>query len=47
MAQSCKANVKDTDFESNSQLPDHLGRLVLGCEANVKDTDFESNSQQV
>ena len=41
----CEANVKDTDFESNSQLMEISNFLKIGCEANVKDTDFESNSQ--
>ena len=41
----CEANVKDTDFESNSQHTPTHNPCNICCEANVKDTDFESNSQ--
>jgi len=38
-------DVKDTNFESNSQQQRHLQRNRLAV-YDVKDTNFESNSQQ-
>ena len=38
------SDVKDTNFESNSQLVG-LILLILPVVSDVKDTNFESNSQ--
>ena len=38
-------SVKDTKFESNSQLDILLVMLSISCLQSVKDTKFESNSQ--
>ena len=43
---SCLQSVKDTKFESNSQLRDEYMNSSIGCLQSVKDTKFESNSQQ-
>ena len=44
---SCLQSVKDTKFESNSQLGDQSIYSAEGCLQSVKDTKFESNSQLV
>ena len=41
----CLQSVKDTKFESNSQLLGGYDFLQEGCLQSVKDTKFESNSQ--
>ena len=41
----CLQSVKDTKFESNSQLVGIPELLPAGCLQSVKDTKFESNSQ--
>ena len=42
---SCLQSVKDTKFESNSQLVFACFDKKVGCLQSVKDTKFESNSQ--
>ena len=42
----CLQSVKDTKFESNSQLNGSISTQRGGCLQSVKDTKFESNSQQ-
>ena len=41
----CLQSVKDTKFESNSQLFLSLWEFLVCCLQSVKDTKFESNSQ--
>ena len=40
------SDVKDTKFESNSQLLPEISELI-GVVSDVKDTKFESNSQLI
>ena len=42
---SCFRNVKDKNFESDSQPPITMVHLTLRCFRNVKDKNFESDSQ--
>ena len=42
---SCLQSVKDTKFESNSQLAELYTKVMGRCLQSVKDTKFESNSQ--
>ena len=42
----CLQSVKDTKFESNSQLCRNTSTFLVGCLQSVKDTKFESNSQR-
>ena len=41
----CLQSVKDTKFESNSQLDAKDKKIDERCLQSVKDTKFESNSQ--
>ena len=41
----CFRNVKDKNFESDSQLSLIVGVYDMGCFRNVKDKNFESDSQ--
>ena len=43
----CLQSVKDTKFESNSQLMSAIVGMLGRCLQSVKDTKFESNSQHM